>query len=69
MLTLDAEVQGNVTVLEPRPASGGSLDNTHLAVGYKDGTIAIFDLRDGQPVKFTGKLVLTLHRLYCPYHI
>ncbi|KAK3871412.1 hypothetical protein Pcinc_023437 [Petrolisthes cinctipes] len=54
VVTLNAEVQGNVTVLKPRPATGGSIDNTHLAVGYTDGSVAVFDLHDGQPLKFTG---------------
>ncbi|XP_045592640.1 LOW QUALITY PROTEIN: WD repeat-containing protein 3 [Procambarus clarkii] len=54
VLTLDAEVRGSVTVVEPRPPAPGSLDNTHLAVGYTDGSLAVFDLRVGLPLKFTG---------------
>ncbi|XP_069956635.1 WD repeat-containing protein 3 isoform X1 [Cherax quadricarinatus] len=54
VLTLDAEVCGSVTVLEPRPSTPGSLDNTHIAVGYSDGSLAVFDLTLGQPLKFTG---------------
>ncbi|XP_071524074.1 WD repeat-containing protein 3 [Panulirus ornatus] len=54
VLTLDAEVNGDVTILEPRPPARGSLDNTHLAVGYSDGSVAVFDLMVGQPLKFTG---------------
>lgn len=54
VLTLNAEVNGNVTILEPRPPAPGSLDNTHIAVGYSDGSVAVFDLRVRQPLKFTG---------------
>ncbi|KAG7168984.1 WD repeat-containing protein 3-like [Homarus americanus] len=45
VLTLDAGVCASVTVVEPRPPSSGSLDNTHIAVGYSDGSVAVFDLR------------------------
>ncbi|CAL4083170.1 unnamed protein product, partial [Meganyctiphanes norvegica] len=54
VLTLNAEVKGQVTVIEPRPPAEGSMDNTHIAVGYTDGTVVIFDLQLGQPLKFTG---------------
>ncbi|XP_042222099.1 WD repeat-containing protein 3-like [Homarus americanus] len=54
VLTLDAGVCASVTVVEPRPPSSGSLDNTHIAVGYSDGSVAVFDLRVGQPLKFNG---------------
>ncbi|XP_068236642.1 WD repeat-containing protein 3 [Palaemon carinicauda] len=53
-LTLNADVQGVVTVVEPRPPHRGSLDNTHVAVGYSDGSVVIFDLTVGQPLKFAG---------------
>ncbi|XP_045126628.1 WD repeat-containing protein 3-like isoform X2 [Portunus trituberculatus] len=54
VLTLDGEVRGTVTMVEPRPAAPGSLDNTHLAVGYSEGTVVVFDLMSGEPLKFTG---------------
>lgn len=53
-LTLDAEINGEVTVVEPRPPAPGSLDNTHVVVGYSDGSVVIFDLTIGQPLKFAG---------------
>lgn len=53
-LTLNADVHGEVTVVEPRPPLPGSLDNTHIAVGYSDGSVTIFDLTIGQPLKFAG---------------
>lgn len=40
--------------MEPRPAAPGSLDNSHLAAGYSDGSVVVFDLMSGQPLKFTG---------------
>lgn len=54
VLTLDGEVRGTVGVLEPRPAASGSLDNTHLAVGYSEGSVVVFDLMTGEPLKFSG---------------
>jgi len=54
VLTLNAEVKGQVTVIAPRPPAEGSMDNTHIAVGYTDGSVVIFDLQLGQPLKFTG---------------
>lgn len=54
VLTLHADVKGQVTVIEPRPPADGSLDNTHIAVGYTDGSVVIFDLQLGQPLKFSG---------------
>lgn len=54
VLTLDGDVRGTVAVVEPRPAAPGSLDNTHLAVGYSEGSVVVFDLMTGEPVKFKG---------------
>lgn len=54
VLTLDGDVRGAVMVMEPRPAAPGSLDNSHLAAGYSDGSVVVFDLMSGQPLKFTG---------------
>ena len=39
----------------------GSLDNSHIAVGYSDGTVVVFDIHQSQfagyqsqPLKFSG---------------
>lgn len=64
MLTLDGEVRGDVTALEPRPPTPGSLDNTHIAVGYSDGSLAVFDLMLGHPLKFTGMLYTVHHHIF-----
>lgn len=45
-------------MVEPRPAAPGSLDNTHLATGYSDGSVVVFDLMTGEPLKFAGAVVL-----------
>ncbi|XP_076065015.1 WD repeat-containing protein 3-like [Oratosquilla oratoria] len=54
VLTLDAEGQGEALVLAARPPAPGTLDNTHLAVGYLSGSITVFDLHVGQPLTFAG---------------
>ncbi|ROT67348.1 hypothetical protein C7M84_014583 [Penaeus vannamei] len=54
VLTLSAGIEGQVTSLEVRPPAPGSLDNTHLAVGYSDGSVVLFDIRTGTSLKFAG---------------
>ncbi|KAK7017057.1 Dip2/Utp12 protein, partial [Halocaridina rubra] len=51
---LDAEIHGEVTFVEPRPPTPGSQDNTHVCVGYTDGSVVIFDITTGEPLRFAG---------------
>ena len=52
-------------MLEPRPAAPGTLDNTHLATGYSDGSVVVFDLMTGEPLKFTGAVAYVHLFCYC----
>ncbi|KAB7499480.1 WD repeat-containing protein 3 [Armadillidium nasatum] len=56
ILTLNCQdIQGIVSAVEIRPAFKDDMDNTHVAVGYSEGTLVLYDLSSTEtPVKFNG---------------
>lgn len=52
------DLKGVVTAMEIRPTFKEDMDTTHVAVGYSEGTLVLYDLNTGEPVKFNGMIIV-----------